>query len=374
MVNLWSHVEAPGDRRVTWMELFFDLVFVAAVAQVGAPLVMDYSFQGLGRYTFLLLVIWWAWNGHAVYSTRFDPDDRLQRALTMMQMIAVIFMAANAEQGLDSVSSAGFAAAYAVMRVILVLQYLRASALPSVHRLTRLHARGIGMAACVWLVSACVPTPARYALWVIAFAIDVATVARASRYLEAFPPHAAHLPERYGLFTLILLGESIVAIMKGIQAQPDWTVPAAASAFLGLGAIFVVWWSYFESARATAHRRIRSRRDVRAFEIWSHAHVLLYLGLVLAAVGVEHIIRTGATTPLHTEEALVLATAVASVLIALVVIARTSRSTRAVMDLHVDPAEPCPLTTSGTRTRSSTASTSRSTRMRTATASVISKG
>lgn len=325
MVRVWCRVDAPEDRRVTWMELFFDLVFVAAVAQVGTPLATDYSVSGLGRYAFLLLVIWWAWSGHAVYSTRFDPDDRLQRALTLLQMIAVIFMAANAEQQLDSLSSAGFAAAYAVMRLILVAQYLRASRTPAVRCLARLHARGIAMAACVWLISAAVPIPARYVLWAIAFAIDVATVVRASRYLEEFPPHAAHLPERYGLFTLILLGESIVAIMKGIQAQPDWTLPAAASAFLGIGSIFLVWWGYFERARATAHRRIRSRGDVRAFEIWSHAHVPLYLGLVLAAVGVEHIIRTGATTPLHAEELIVLAVAVLGIVLALSLIARMSR-------------------------------------------------
>ena len=327
MVRLWSH-DAPDDRRVTWMELFFDLVFVAAVAQVGTPLATDYSFQGLGRYAFLLLVIWWAWSGHAVYSTRFDPDDRLQRVLTLLQMIAVIFMAANAEQGLDSVSSAGFAAAYAVMRAILVLQYLRAAGVPSVRHLTRLHARGIGISAGVWLLSAFVPIPARYVLWSLAFAIDVVTVVRASRYLEDFPPHAVHLPERYGLFTLILLGESIVAIMKGIQAQPDWTVPAATAAFGGIGAIFLVWWCYFELAQATAHRRIRSRRDVRAFEIWSHAHVPLYLGLVLASVGIEHIIRTGAHEPPHAEEGLVLAVAVLGVVLALMVIARMSRVRR----------------------------------------------
>ena len=326
MVRLWSTIDAPTDRRVTWMELFFDLVFVAAVAQVGTPLATDYSFHGLGRYAFLLLVIWWAWNGHAVYSTRFDPDDRLQRVLTLLQMIAVIFMAANAEQGLDSLSSAGFAAAYAVMRLILMGQYLRASRMPCVRQLARLHAHGIGIAAGLWLVSAIVPIPARYVLWGIAFAIDVATVVRASRYLEEFPPHAAHLPERYGLFTLILLGESIVAIMKGIQAQPDWTVPAASAAFAGIGSIFLVWWGYFELAQATAHRHVRTRRDVRRFTVWAHAHVPLYLGLVLAAVGVEHIIKTGAREPLHLEELLVLAFALLGVVLAVWLIARTSRA------------------------------------------------
>lgn len=89
-VRFWSGLPA-AERRVTWAELFFDLVFVAAVAQVGAPLAEHYSFAGIGRYAFLLLVIWWAWNGYAVYATRFDADAGAQRVLTLGQMAAVIF-------------------------------------------------------------------------------------------------------------------------------------------------------------------------------------------------------------------------------------------------------------------------------------------
>lgn len=307
-------------RRVTWVELFFDLVFVAAVAQVGAPLATGYSFDGLARYAFLLCIIWWAWSGHAMYATRFDADDTLQRMLTLLQMIAVIFMAANAEQGLDSVSSAGFAAAYAVMRFILVAQYVRAGTIAQARELTQTYARGFGAAACVWLMSAFLDTPLRYGLWSVALAVEAATAVRVSRYIEALPPHAAHLPERFGLFTLILLGDSIIALMKGIQAQPEWSPAAAGAAFAGIGFTFVVWWAYFERAAAAADRHIHTRRDRRAYEIWTYVHVPLYLGLVLSAVGVEHIIRQGAAVHLHAEEASILAGAVTVVLGSLVVL------------------------------------------------------
>jgi low temperature requirement protein LtrA len=307
----------PGERRVTWIELFFDLVFVAAVAQVSGPLAHDFSFDGLGRYAFLLFVIWWAWSGHAVHATRFDADDALQRGLTLLQMIAVIFMAANAEEGLDSVSSAGFAAAYAITRFILVLQYVRAGAIPRARTLTSLYARGFGAAACLWLISAFVETPVRYGLWTAALIIEVSTAARASRHLEALPPHATHLSERFGLFTLILLGESIIAIMKGIQAQPDWSPTAAGVAFGGICFTFVVWWLYFDYARAAADRTVRTPRDRRAYEVWTYAHVPLYLGMVLSAVGVEHLITQGTAIHLTTEEACLLGAAVLVVLAAL---------------------------------------------------------
>jgi low temperature requirement protein LtrA len=320
--------EGGHSRRVTWVELFFDLVFVAAVAQVGSPLTEDYSFDGLARYTFLLFIIWWAWSGHAMYATRFDADDTWQRVLTLLQMIAVIFMAANAEEGLDTVSSAGFAAAYAVMRLILVLQYIRASTIAPARMLARTCARGFGAAACIWLASALVgdisdrlgDISVRYSLWGVAIALEVATAIRASRHVETLPPHASHLPERFGLFTLILLGDSIVALMKGIQAQPEWSPAAAGAAFSGICFTFAVWWAYFERARAAADRHVRTRRERRAYEIWTYVHVPLYLGLVLSAVGVEHIIRQGAAFHMHAEEAVILGGAVAAVVASLIVL------------------------------------------------------
>ena len=77
------------------------------------PLATDYSVAGLLRYGFLFLLIWWAWNGHSTFSTRFDTDDVVQRVLTLVQIFVVAVMAVNAKDALDSRSSAGFAAAYA---------------------------------------------------------------------------------------------------------------------------------------------------------------------------------------------------------------------------------------------------------------------
>ena len=122
MLNAPLRLRSTGEaaRKVTWLELFFDLVFVAAVAQVAAPLQTEYSLAGLVRFAPLFGLIWWAWIGHTVFSTRFDSDDVVQRTLTLVQMFAVAAMAANAKEALDTRSSAGFAAAYASVRFLLV--------------------------------------------------------------------------------------------------------------------------------------------------------------------------------------------------------------------------------------------------------------
>ena len=94
-VRLWS-ADPSQSRRASWLELFFDLIFVAAVAQVGVPLGVDYTLHGLVRYGLMFLLIWWAWLGHTMYSTRFDADDIVQRLLTLLQIFAAAAMAAAA--------------------------------------------------------------------------------------------------------------------------------------------------------------------------------------------------------------------------------------------------------------------------------------
>ena len=168
----------PSDRkqrRATWMELFFDLIFVAAVAEIGKSLSSDFSMPGLFRYSFLFVLIWWAWSGHTLFTTRFESDDLVQRLFILVQSFIAAVMAANARDALDSRSSAGFGAAYAGMRLVLVAQYLRARHIPETRELTTRFAFGFGIAAAVWIASALTEAPVRYWLWALALFIDFLT-------------------------------------------------------------------------------------------------------------------------------------------------------------------------------------------------------
>ena len=311
-----------GDsgRKVTWLELFFDLIFVAAVSQVAAPLREHYSLLGLVRFAPLFVLIWWAWTGHTVFSTRFDTDDVVQRGLTLVQMFVVAVMAANAKDALDSRSSAGFAAAYAGVRFVLVAQYFRARHVPNARSLTTRYLVGHGAAALLWLVSAIVPAPERFWIWGAAFAIDLGTPWLAVPHSVRVPPDAAHLPERFGLFTLILLGESVVAVMQGMESQEDWSPAAAATAFLGMGISFVIWWWYFDGASGASEQPVRTRREAIRFHIWSYAHFPLYLGIVVTGVGVQRAVTAASRATLAANEATILISAVTMVMIAMTII------------------------------------------------------
>ena len=318
--RLRSEHGIEAGRRVTWLELFFDLVFVAAVAQVGTHLRDDYSLIGLLRFAFLFLLIWWAWLGHTTFSTRFDTDDLVQRLLTWLQMFLVAVMAINATGALDSRDSAGFAAAYSIMRFVLVAQYVRARRVRQARALTTRYASSYAISATMWLLSSLIPVPWRFWLWALALFIDVATPLVTTAHLIRVPHDAAHLPERYGLFSIILLGESMVAVMTGMGRQEYWSVGAAASAILGMALVFAIWWWYFDGAGAVGERMVRSTRDAVAFHVWSYAHVPLFLSIAVTGVGVEHVIATATNAPLLPSVGWILCSAVASLMVSIVII------------------------------------------------------
>ena len=318
-----------ADRKVTWLELFFDLVFAAAVAQVASPLREAYTVDGLVRFGILFVLIWWAWTGHAVFSTRFDTDDGVQRGLTLLQMFAVATMAANAGDALDSRSSAGFAAAYAVMRLVLVFQYYRARHIEHARPLATAYLGGHGVAAILWLASAVIPAPARFVIWAIAFVIDLGTPIAALGYSVKVPPDAGHLPERFGLFTLILLGESVIAVMHGMERQHDWSVPAATCALLGMGTAFALWWWYFDTAGATRSRPVRTRGDAIRLQAWSYAHLPFYLGIVVTFVGVQLVVSVAPARALDGAQTVMLGAAATVAVVSLRAIASTARAAAA---------------------------------------------
>ena len=327
-VRLWS-ADPSQPRRASWLELFFDLIFVAAVAQVGVPLGADYTLHGFVRYALMFLLIWWAWLGHTMYSTRFDADDVVQRLLTLLQIFAAAAMAANAKSAFDSRDSAGFGAAYAVLRAVLVVQYLRARRLKETRRLTTLYSVGFGAASLLWGIAAIFPVPTRFWLWGAALLIDMGTPWLAVQYTDKCPPDAEHLPERFGLFTIILLGESVAAVMHGMESQEMWSPSAAISAFTGLSLAFGYWWWYFDGAHGAAKRHVTSNRKTLLFQIWSYAHLPLYLCVTVVGVGVEHVISLPQGAHLHREDAWVLTCAAAALMAMLTVIGFTSDDNQA---------------------------------------------
>jgi low temperature requirement protein LtrA len=183
---------------------------------------------------------------------------------------------------------------------------------------------GHGSAAVLWLVSALTPAPERFWIWGVAFAVDLGTPWLAVPHSVKLPPDPAHLPERFGLFTIILLGEWVVAVMHGMESQHDWTPAAAGSALFGMGLAFLIWWCYFDGVAGAGEQPVRSHRDAVRFHMWSYAHFPLYLGIVVTGAGAHRIVTAASRASLSWEELSLFAAALTAIALALTAIGATT--------------------------------------------------
>ncbi|MEC4811669.1 MAG: low temperature requirement protein A [Scytonema sp. PMC 1069.18] len=318
------------DGHATWLELFYDLVFVVAVSQVAHNLSENISLSGFFGFVFLFMPIWWAWIGTTFYANRFDIDDIGHRLLIGVQMIAIAALAVNIHHGLGE-SSTGFALSYAIGRVVLVIEYLRARHIPLARPLATRYAQGFAIAAALWLISTFLPIPLRFGFWVLGLIVDFATPLSAKRLQFGLTHHVEHLPERFGLFTIIVLGEAIIAVVNGLSNQ-TWdakneivfgTAPWAIAAVFGFSIAFSLWWIYFENIGSSALRSANATGRIGVYQIWLYGHLPLVIGLTATGVGVEHIVSSIQSVALPTPERVLLCGAVALCLLALALLHRT---------------------------------------------------
>lgn len=279
--------DVNSDRKATWLELFFDLIFVVAINQSATQLAEHYSMKGWMTTLLLLLPVWWAWVGHTFYLTRFDTNDLVHQIVTAVQMFLVACMAVAIPSAIAG-NSGYFVLAYIGIRTLLVWEYLRAGLhIPRARPLTTRYALGFGIAASIWGLSLLLPEPYRWTLWLLAIAIDFATPLTAGQYNILIPPHFHHVPERLGLFTIIVLGESVAGIVVGLQGTPFHWVTLA-TALGGFTVAFGIWWAYFMGVRGAEGRPVVDSDGVRRFRAWLYLHFPLTVGIVtLATMGVK---------------------------------------------------------------------------------------
>lgn len=180
-----------GERRVTWLELFFDLIFVVAIAQLAHNLRTDFSLMGVVKLGVLFIPVWWCWIGATFYDTRFDNDGLVDRLITLLQMAIAASLAANIHHGW-STSSVGFTLSYIAFRGVLVCQYIHAGYhVPQARPLTNWFAIGFTISLVFWLASLFVDLPGRFIFWGLGLIVDFATPLSAGKRVVKVPPNMA---------------------------------------------------------------------------------------------------------------------------------------------------------------------------------------
>jgi len=238
-------VHAEG-RKATWFELFFDLVFVVAVAQLSAAYAHHYDLAGAAQFAATFLAMWWCWLGHTFHGTRFDQDMPRQRLVGFLQIGAVTLVGYGVSAPLTE----------------------------------RAWAFGIGIAA-----------------FKLALALGLVSPWLVARHTAAVPPHPEHLPERFGLFTIILLGEGTASAVHALDHGERIHASGVVAAVVGTVLSFVLWLAYFDRVKGHGERQVADAAAGRRMRRWAYGHVPLYMGIASLAAGTVALASPGALTP-----------------------------------------------------------------------------
>jgi low temperature requirement protein LtrA len=276
------------ERRTSPIELLWDLVFVFAVTQVTELMTRELSWTGVGQGMLLLALIWWAWSAFVWVANATDPASGTFRAALVAALVAIFItgLAIPEAFGDDAIV---FVVSYALVRFIHLGLYIDAS-----RRGNASWAAIVGFAAAtsagmaLLIAGAVVEGKLRTSLWLAALALDYAGPAWLTRErlagLQAVA--VAHFAERYALFIIICLGESIVAIGLGASGH-DLHFGLVAAIALSLLIVVGLWWIYFERGAVDAEARLRTHDNpvLAAADGYSYIHLLLVAGIVLFAFG-----------------------------------------------------------------------------------------
>lgn len=272
------------NRSIGWLELFYDLIYVATFIQLGNFLSDNVTLMGFAQFVVLLIVIWWAWTGVTFYQNRFVVDDLMHRTLIFIQIFAIAII------GLSVSSAFGdlyiqFTLAYIATRFILVLMYIRTYRIHQDSQdLTRIYIIGFTIGIFVWFGSLFLSAEYHWVGWLIGIGVELSVpfLPRMRQLQRQWSPDVHHISERFGIFTIILLGESFVKILDDSQGV---TLGLNQIIFSIFGSIvtYSLWWLYFSD---TADKIIGFASRVKPV-LWIYGHLPLSAGLILFGVGAK---------------------------------------------------------------------------------------
>ncbi len=324
-----AHGDVIEDRTVSFLELFYDLVYVVVIAQASHALAAHLTVRGVIEFLAVFGLIWIAWVNGTVYQDLHGRDDGRSRAFVFLQMLILATLAVfTADAAGDSGSA--FAWVYTVFLILLTwLWYaVRRQDAEEYMAITRRYLIGMGLSVAVMALSAVVPDGARLTIWlvfVLAWSIGNLALGRST---ESSLSSSDSMVERYGLFMIIVLGEVVVGVVTGMS-DSDGSFLALATGVIGLTIGFAFWWTYFDFVG-----RRHPRPGGRALTEWSVAHFPVVLAIAASGAAMVSLVEHGADARAPASSAWLLSGSVAVALLSLVLVMRTLVDFERVADVY----------------------------------------
>jgi low temperature requirement protein LtrA len=277
-------------RSSTPLELLFDLCFVVAVSQAAGALHHDLVSGNIGHgllnYAFVFFAIWWPWMNFTWFASAYDTDDVAYRLLTFVQIAGVLVVTAGVPSAFEQLDFRIMVVGYVIMRIALVGQWLRAAREDPAGRPVAIRfAIGVGLVQLGWVVRLAIGPPWGFVLIGVLGVLELLVPVWAERAGRPTPWHPEHIGERYGLFTIIVLGECVLAVSAAVQlamAAGGVSVSLLAVALGGLLLVFALWWSYFKHP-AEIDRDLSLRQAVT----WGYSHYFVFAAIAALGAGLQ---------------------------------------------------------------------------------------
>ena len=235
------------ERRTSWLELFFDLAFAGAVGQLAGALQDHPTMSSLARFVLLFTPIWWLWVQLTFYADRHESEDATHRASFLVAILLCVGLAASAPRALSG-NTPSFVIAFASLRGLQLLLYARARHhLPATRPLYNCYLVCFGAGGALWLSSLAVGGTVQYAFWGLALLTDAIGSMAMLVPRRRVPVNTAHLTDRFHLFVLIVLGESMARLISAAAMRP-WSLPLAVVLTAALITLAALWWAWLTTA------------------------------------------------------------------------------------------------------------------------------
>ncbi|MFD0149492.1 low temperature requirement protein A [Streptomyces sp. NPDC055721] len=300
----WMRTIPTDERhRVTNFELFFDLVYVFAMTRVTGYMAHEHTAHGVLQGLLLLALLWWTWSAYTWLGNQARADEGLLRGGMGVAMAAVFVVALTIPEAWHDMPGGlngplVLVCAYLVVRCIHFGVYsaaARAANDAGLRRQIRVSWPPLLISAALLLAGAAIGGRAQTLLFAVGLLADWGGVFLTSRSDGNWRVHSAsHWTERYGLFMILAMGESIAAIGVGAAEHPIGTELVIGSV-LGIGIAIGLWWLYFDILSIAAEHRLARTHGVPrarlALMAYSYVHYVIVAGIVLTALGVEGVLE-----------------------------------------------------------------------------------